>query len=567
MKFEILKLKKSRFIQCVVFVVSLLFLADLFFQINSIKESAMQQADALITYKEELQDEADSIESSILFHADASTSLILQAKNASYQKIDVPDEIQKTYQLCFDNSFDMILVSFVSVFLFYQLIVYEKEEGYYGYLDLYYKNKKRYKWKQFLLCFTSSFLLYVLFFILRIIAGIIVFGYQDMFSSVQSVNGMLYCPYAINIIFAIILSLLYALIYVFLITFVCFVLSDKVNDIKVLLTIVLSVSIIFYLLNKIPFQSDLVIFKLLTWNTLYTHLYEFHGVILFNHVWMSHEITLLWYGIITFLFFILYKIHFMIHLPKRRNKRKEHSLFQLEIMKLCRPGMLAILILLILSCGMFYQKDIYVSLDDYYANYYLNALEGKKTEEKEQWIKEQENAFRQLNEEYNTLFNSQMDSAAQTRMYEIKTLLNREEGFNIAGNEYAQHGSYFVNTYLLKQILINHDVLFFILIQIILLIIMFQQVISFDRKNHIDALLDSIEDYQFKTSKMDRKILQIITSTVMITTLGRILYLSDPLLNSSFTVLKTVLIILFFILILFIENIIIRFIFSWKNKK
>lgn len=564
MKYEIQKLKRSRFIQCVVFCVFVLFFLNLIFQTNTIRESAMQDPDALLAYKEDLQEESDSVDSSLLFQADESTSLILEAKNASYQKINVPHEIKNTYRLCFDNSFDVILVSFVSVFLFYQLVVYEKEEGYYEYFNLYYTNKKNYKLKQFLLCFALTFLLYLIFLMIRMIVGIALFGYQDIFSSVQCVNGMLYCPYAINIICALLLSSLYALIYLLMIAFACFVLSDKVNDIKVLIVIVLTVSMISYFLEKIPFQSYLVIFKLMTWNTLYMHLDEFHGILLFSHVWMSHAITLLWYGILMLFCFILYKIHFTIRFPLRKKKKQEHSLLQLEIMKLCKPGMLAILALLIISCVMFCQNQTYVSLDDYYANYYLNALEGKKTEEKEQYINEQQDTFQKLNEE-STLFNTEMDSTSQTRMYEIKAQLNREKGFLIAISEYENSHDYFINTYLIKQILTKQDVLFYILIQFILLVIIFQQVISFDRKNHIDTLLHSIPEYQMKSEKMDRMILLIIASFVTITTLIRLIYLSDPLINSTSPVLKISVIILFFILLLCIENILIRAVISIKT--
>lgn len=567
MKFEWKKLRNSTWMKAVVFVMAVLFLFHLLASINTIQTDEIQNIDSFISYQQDLQDEMTSVSNSLLFNMEASNQLILEEKNACYQMIDAPDGIQKTYELCFENGSDIIFLSLFVICIFYTLFTYEKEEGYDVYLDLLYENKKDFRLKQFLFGYGITLLLYLIMLASRILLGVIFFGYQDVFASMQSVNGMLYCPLHINIITGILMAVGYACIYLLVITWIAFVLCHKASDVKTLVTFVFAAVIVLYFVRKIPFQSNLVLLKILTWNSFYTHMQEFYGVVIMNHVFMSYQISLIWYIVLSFLFLLIYKMHFAIHLPEGKKKVRDHTLFVLEIKKYMRVPMITMLILLFVCCALFYSKNIYVDLDDYYANYYLNALEGKKTEEKQQWLNEQLNTFQELNDEYATLQTSgEMSSVILTRMYEIKSQLNREKGFQTARNEYERSHAYFINTYLIRNILTRQDVLFFILIQLILLMVIFQQVFSFDRKNHIDTLLEGISDYHKKTRTMDQKILQAITFVVTIIMLVRIVYLSDVFVNTEHICLKGIMIFVIGILLLWIERKIIRIVVKQSVK-
>ena len=560
MKYELKKIFNSTLCRTAVFIMAVLFSVLLYTQIQTVNSTPLHTVSELSSYKENVHEEAESLSSSFLFHTDETQALIAEKKDVYYSRIEEPHGVSKTYDLCFDNRYEIMMSAVLLLVLFYQCITYEKEEGYSQYMNTLYANKRGYRTKRFILLTAIAYGCYFLTFLVRLITGIVLYGYQSFTLPVQSVNALLYCPYAMHIGTAMAMMLLSAMITMTVTAFLLYTLSCKVTDGRTLTILVTAVFLILYFAAKIPYQSVFVILKLLTWNDFRAHMQAFSAVIIGRTAVMSWVITGCWYLILLLCAAVLSRINVSLKITNTSasHRRFRKRLFLLEVRKMMRMAVISICAMLIAVTFFFTKQQPRSGEELYYGNYYLNELEGLKNTQKDAWIRENEERFETLNEEYFQLMSEPYSISHNTRISELEMERMKEKGFRKAAEIYGDSSNVVINTYAFKETLRQGDLLLFIAVQLFLIVMLVYQFVTYDRRNRIDTLLNAIPDYRKQKTKMDQKILMAIIACATVIDLIHIIRISNVFVNSPYALIKGAVLVLVSLLIILLESVILR---------
>ena len=551
MKYELKKIFYSTLCRTAFFAVTVLFSIALFTEIGTVREASVHTSDELMLYKETVKEETDSLSSSFLFQADDTKSLIAEKKYEYYAKIDEPQYLSKTYDLCFSNRNELLLSSMLVLVMFCQCIVREKEERYSAYMDILYENRKGYKVKRFFLIVFTAYIFFCLMMLVKMISGILLFGSQPLTMSLQSVNSLIYSPYSMQISSAIVMMLISSMITLTMTSFVLYVLSRKVPDTRTLTVLASAVLLLMYFISKIPYQSVFVILKLLTWNDFLSHVQNFSAVVIGKHAVMSWAITAGWYVILAASAAVIQQVKQPVHIKNHRDiKRHRKSLFILEMKKMTKAASISVCLLLLAVTGLLLKQQIHGGAEFYYTSYFLNELEGVKSPEKENWIIENEERFRILGEEYAELQSQTYNVSNNARINELETEMIKEAGFLQAAEIYRNSNVFAVNTYSVRKALSQPEIMLLITVQLFLMILLVYQFVTFDHRNKTDTLLDSIPDYHERITNIHHKILMTLMAAVTAADAIHLLRISCIFVNSPYVIIK-LLTVSFIILALF----------------
>ena len=241
------------------------------------------------------------------------------------------------------------------------------------------------------------------------------FGYHNMNGWIQSINGFLASPWKIKVLDYVVLFLIGKMLAVLVIAAMIVWVCLRGKNILETSAILIGITLVEYgLYVGIASNSWLSILK---WCNLFSFMrtekfFQTYETVNFFHYPVSSLILCIIVGIVLFSLFLYGGISSYEKVSReeygQRKKRKDrqrrtkgHNIFRYELRKIFVINGAGIVIILFLA-GQFYQvvnDKVYFTLDELYYKNYLKELSGSMTQEKMDWIQEEETRLKNLEKE------------------------------------------------------------------------------------------------------------------------------------------------------------------------
>lgn len=460
-------------------------------------------------FRQNLLEDVQQLSQSTLFVPQNSQLLLHQY--ALYQQVMIPDRLIATTQLFFQGDIDVYLCLCYMILISYILWIEPKEMGYYAYFEILFRQKKKEHLKEFCFVFFSTFLLYLVFAVIRLMMDIWRFGWFDLWQPIQMVANNLYWPYRMSIFMGMVVWIGFIGSTLFMFTICLQAISRRLQDGKTYLVGCVVIAISGYLIQKIPYHSIFVVLKLMTWILPSMHFQQYHYVEQWGMIFPSYGISFGWYGIWILISFLIMKMPICFSFKKEQyHIGKPRSLLFLQFKKVWQTNMKVICTCLLIGMVFFFRQELHTSLFMRYSNQYLNQLEGFPSSSKQAWIQENTLFFKQSQQQLEQLKAKPFSQENQMQIYELENALRGKDSFEHVQKIYEQTKIFLLNGAMLKEILSRYQVLVFLLFILILFSIFGYHLKTIDHQLKTKAYFDSICHFSFRQKKMHRIIFRCL---------------------------------------------------------
>ena len=324
---------------------------------------------------------------------------------------------------------DFTYIKFVTMFIIilavYIVFFKEKEEGIYPLIKTTPNGNANTYTAKTLVLLINSFFVILIFFLVSTVVLSKYGGYGDLERSIQSVKYFMSCDIKCNVSEMLIIVFLLRFAGAFVFSLCVSAIALKTNNSIIFAFAALSFTTLNYLFTLIPYQSVFVFFKYINFINIYDPceiIAAYKNINIFSYPINAKTIVLLSMFIAAILIFVAGLIMFKKReLLAKKNNLKKHlkhfnitenfkSVFLFELYKssFMNKAFFIILVFVAIEAAAIFNTQYYKSPQDFYYANYIEILQGELTDEKAQYIEnenkrieETEQAVYRLNEKYN----------------------------------------------------------------------------------------------------------------------------------------------------------------------
>lgn len=416
--------KRFNFIFYIMLIVSVLFNSFVIFTKGNYVVHTQDEFDHYISI---IENQAQNIEGISIFQ-DYDTYDIKKINKTSSLYNNIKDTvITENDNSHFNMLSDQFIFGFIVIALVYELyiFVYDRDKGYDHLVKTLYNGKTKYFLLKLIYIIISIIFIYIINILFSLLYTIFIYDI-DLFMSIQSISGYIHCWFKGNILSYYVMMCVYRLIWIIIILVIAPVIYVKTIDLYIALIKLISFILLFIIINMIKSISHLgLIFQLSS-----SYFKELYLMNIFNIPIHTVNIAIIiCISISIFILLFTLKLNSDIYESKRISKinnkilkHKYHNNFYYEGKKIfIYNGFIIIMIISVLfQCIHYFVKEPVVNETNAYYTQYMNYLEGEYTLDKEQYLNQEINRYKEIENRIAELISIKSPSASM--LNELKTL-------------------------------------------------------------------------------------------------------------------------------------------------